>query len=60
MKPELHKLDAGKLETIPVDFSKLSNEVKNEVAKKTDYSKLVKKVNAIQTTDESNLFKKRI
>ena len=31
---------------------------KNEVAKKTVYDELVKKVNAIQTTDTSNLVKK--
>ena len=51
---KVDKLDIGKLETTPVDLSKLSNEVKNDVVKKTDYNKLVKKVNVIQTTDTSN------
>ena len=31
---------------------------KNEVVKKTVYDELVKKANAIQTTDTSNLFEK--
>ena len=45
----------GKLETNPVDLSKLSDIVKNEVVKKSEYNELVKKVNATQTTDTSNL-----
>ena len=47
-----------KLETTPVDLSKLTNVVKNDVVKKTEYNELVKKVNAIKTTDTSNLVKK--
>ena len=35
--------DIGKLEFTPVDLSKLSNVVKNNVAKKTDYNELLKK-----------------
>ena len=50
LKPETDKIDAGKLKTAPVDLSKLSNVVKNEVAKKTVYNKLVAKVNNIDTT----------
>ena len=46
------------METTPVDLSKLSDVVKNEVVEKTVYNELVKKVNAIQTTDTSNLVKK--
>ena len=34
LKSEIDKLDIGKLETTPVDLSKPSNEVKNEVVKK--------------------------
>ena len=45
----------GKLETNPVNLSKLSDVVKNEVVKKSEYNELVKKVNAIQRTDTSNL-----
>ena len=38
-----------KLNTVPVDLSKLTNVVNNEVVKKTVYSKLVTKVNIIDT-----------
>ena len=58
VKSKVDKLDIGKLETTPADLSKLSNEVKNDVVKKTVYDELVKKVNAVQTTDNSNLVKK--
>ena len=34
MKNKVHKLDIGKLETTPVDLSKLSDAVKNDVVKK--------------------------
>ena len=40
----------NKLKTVPVDLSKLSNVVKNEVVKKTVYDKLVIKVNKIDTS----------
>ena len=48
----------GKLETIPVDLSKLIDLVKTEVVKKTEYNELVKNVNNINTTDTSDLVKK--
>ena len=48
----------GKLETTPVDLSKLSDVVKNEVVKKTEYNELIKKFHAIQTTDASDLVEK--
>ena len=51
-------MDIGKLETTPVDLSKLSDTVKNEVAKKTEYNELLKKVNNRKTTDGSDLVKK--
>ena len=58
MKSEVDKLDIGKLETTPVDLSKLSYIIEKEAVKKTEYNELVKKVNAIQTTtDVSNLVK---
>ena len=44
--------------TTPVDLSKLSHVVNNEVVEKTVYEELVKNVNAFQTTDTSNLVKK--
>ena len=43
LKTEVDKLDIDKLATVPVDVSKLSNEVKNDVVKKTVYDKLVAK-----------------
>ena len=59
LKSKVDKLDIGKLETIPADLSKLSDVVKNEVVKKTEYNELVKKVNNINTTDTSDLVKKK-
>ena len=37
LKTEVDKLDIGKLATVPVDLSKLSNVVKNDVVRKTVY-----------------------
>ena len=54
---DVDKLDVGKF-TTPVNLSKLSGVVKNEVVKKTVYHEVIKKVNAIQTTDASNLVKR--
>ena len=39
LKAEVDKLDTEKLKTVPVDLSKLSNVVKNEIVKKTVYDK---------------------
>ena len=43
MKSKVDELDIWKLETTPVDVSKLSSVVKNDVVKKTEYNELVKK-----------------
>ena len=51
LKTEVDKLDIDKLATVPVDLSKLSNVVKNDVVKKTVYDNLVAKVNNIDTSD---------
>ena len=51
LKAEVNKLDIDKLAPIPVDLSKLSDSVKNDVAKKTVHDKLVAKVNNIDTSD---------
>ena len=59
MKSKVDKLDIGKLETIHVDLRKLSDVVKYEVVKKTEYNELVKKVDNINTTDTSDLVKKQ-
>ena len=50
LKAEVDKFDIHKLIPVPVDLSKLSNVVKNEVVKKTVYDKLVPKVNNIVTS----------
>ena len=51
LKTEVDKLDIDKLAPVPVDLSKLSDVVKNDVVKKTVYDKLVAKVNNIDTSD---------
>ena len=38
LKTEVDKIDADKLKTTPTDLAKLSNVVKNDVVKKTDYN----------------------
>ena len=48
----MDKSDIDKLATIPVELSKISNVVKNDVAKKL-YDKLVVKVNSV---DINHLF----
>ena len=45
LKTEVDKLDIEKLVSVPVDLSKLSDVLKNDVVKKTLYDKLVAKVN---------------
>ena len=50
LKTEVDKLVINKLVPVPFDLSKLSNVVKNDVVKKTDYDKLVAKVNSIETS----------
>ena len=53
MKSKVEKLDTEKLETAPVNVSKLSIVVKSDVAKKTEYKELVKKVNDIFLTAQN-------
>ena len=64
LKTEVDKNDTDKLKTVPADLAKLSNVVKNDVVKKTDYNA---KVNSIEvqiasvtknTTDNLNDIKK--
>ena len=50
LKTEVDKLDIDKLVPVPVDLSKLSDAVKNDVVKKALYDKLVGKVNSIDTS----------
>ena len=68
LKTEVDKVDIAKLTPVPDDLAKLSNVVKNCFVKKTEYDKLVEKVDNIDTTgfvlkttydtDKSNLGKK--
>ena len=44
LKGEVHKLDIDKLVPVPVDLSKLSDVVKNDVVKKTDYNAKITKI----------------
>ena len=50
LKTEVDQLDIDNLVPVPVNLSKLSDVVKNDVAKKTVYDKLVEKVNNIDTS----------
>ena len=51
LKTEVDKLGIDKLAPVPVDLSKLSDVVKNDVVQKAFYDKLVAKVNNIDTSD---------
>ena len=46
LKTEVDKIDTDKLKTVPADLAKLSNIVKNDVVKKTDYSTKVTSIEA--------------
>ena len=49
LKTEVDKIDVDKLKTVPVDLAKLSDVVKNDVVKKTEYNSLKTKVDNIDT-----------
>ena len=55
LKAKVDKIDAGKLKTVLVDLSKLSNVVNNDVVKKTMYDNLVAKVNNLILVDLLNM-----
>ena len=57
MKSKADKLDVNKLVPVPVDLSKLSNVVTNDVVENIEYNELVKTVNEIKTIDTSDLVK---
>ena len=46
LKTEVDNIDTDKLKTVPADSAKLSNVVKNDVVKKTDYSTKVTSIKA--------------
>ena len=49
LKTKVDKIDTDKLKTAPDDLAKLSNVVKNDVVKNTDYNALKTKVDGIDT-----------
>ena len=51
LKTEVDKIDANKLKTVPVELAKLSNVVKHDAIKRTEYDKLVAKVNGIDNAN---------
>ena len=51
LKTEVDKFDIDKLTPVPNYLAKLSNAVKNDVVKKTEYGKLVGKVDNTDTTN---------
>ena len=59
MQSKLDELDVDKLVPVPIDLGKLIVVVKNTflVVKNAEYYELVKKLNAIKTTDASIFFK---
>ena len=57
LKSKVHKLDLDKVKNVLVDLKKLIDIAKKEFVKKDVYNKLVKKFNAIQTSDTSDLVK---
>ena len=57
LKKEVDKLDVDKLKPIPTDLSKLSDVVKNDVVKKTDYNTKIIEIED-KTPDTSSFVKK--
>ena len=51
LKTEVDKIHIAKLTPVPDGLAKLSNAVKNDVVKKTEYNKLLIKVVNIDTTE---------
>ena len=51
LKSEVDKLDINKLKVVPLDLGKLSDVVKNEVVKKTEFNTLKTQVDNIDTDD---------
>ena len=64
LKTEVDKIDADKLKTAPADLAKLTNAIKNDVIKKTDYNTKVTSIEAQiaglnkNTTDNLNDIRK--
>ena len=54
LQTEVDKLDTDKLKTTPIDLSKLSNVVENDVVKKTDYNAKITSIEAQITGPTKN------
>ena len=54
LKSKVSKVDVSKLIPVPFYLIKLSDAVKNDAVKNTEYNELVKKVNNMNTIDTSN------
>ena len=50
LKTQVDNIDTDKLKTVSYDLAKLSNVVKNDIVKKTEYNTLKNKVDAIDTS----------
>ena len=50
----MNKLDVHKLAPVPIDLSKLSNVVKNDLVKKTEYNAEIKNIER-KIPDNNNL-----
>ena len=59
LKSKADKWDTDKLAAVPVDLSKLTSVVKNEVVKKTEYNAKIKNIED-KTPDTTNLATKTI
>ena len=56
LKTEVNKIDTDKLKTVPVDLAKLTNAVKNDLVKKTDYNTKVTSIeNQIPDSTKSTI-----
>ena len=60
MKSKVDKLNVDKLKPVPVDLKTLSDLGRKRGIRKDMHDELVKKVNAVQTTDTKDLVKKKL
>ena len=60
LKTEVDKIDVVKLKTTPIDLDRLSNLVKNDVVKKTDYNTKVTSIEAQIAVLTKNTYRFRI
>ena len=60
LKSKVDKSDVDKLLPVLFDLSKLTDVLKIDVVKNTQYNELFKKVNNVSTTDTCNLVTKKL